>query len=90
MVYLKPLYSIFPPRNAILVALLYSGFISLPIYTKFIRKLSGAKNLCFCTIRDFGSPTNFTCFIRTCVSIVFYIFHLLVYVIIIIIVVFLV
>ena len=60
VVYVTSINCIFP-RNAILVALLYSGFISstikLSVYKKLAVYLSGAKNLSFCTISDFGSPT---------------------------------
>ena len=48
------------PQNAILITLLYSGFFQalfrLSVYKIPAVYLTGAKNVCFCTIRDFGSP----------------------------------
>ena len=36
----------------------YEALFRLPVYKIPAVYLSGAKNVCFCTIRDFGSPTN--------------------------------
>ena len=36
----------------------YQALIRLSLYKIPAVYLSGAKNVCFCTIRDFGSPTN--------------------------------
>ena len=36
----------------------YQALFRLSIYKIPAVYLSGAKNVCFCTIRDFGSPTN--------------------------------
>ena len=61
MTYVAYKKSIFP-QNAILVALLYSdsnqALSRLSVYKIPAVYLLGAKNVCFCTIRDFGSPTN--------------------------------
>ena len=36
----------------------YQALFRLSVYKIPAIYLSGAKNVCFCTIRDFGSPTN--------------------------------
>ena len=36
----------------------YQALFRLSVYKIPAVYLSGAKNVCFCTIRDFGSPTN--------------------------------
>ena len=36
----------------------YQALFRLSLYKIRAVYLSGAKNVCFCTIRDFGSPTN--------------------------------
>ena len=36
----------------------YQALLRLSVYKILAVYLSGAKNVCFCTIRDFGSPTN--------------------------------
>ena len=35
----------------------YQALFRLSVYKILAAYLSGAKNVCFCTIRDFGSPT---------------------------------
>ena len=44
----------------------YQALIRLSVYKISAVYLSGAKNVCFCTIRDFGSPTTTYCPLSTC------------------------
>ena len=39
----------------------YQALFRLSVYKIPAVYLSGAKNVCFCTIRDFGSPTIMLC-----------------------------
>ena len=49
----------------------YQALFRLSVYKIPAVYLSGAKNVCFCTIRDFGSPTN----IKPCHAVNFYVLH---------------
>ena len=44
-------------KNAFLIVVSYQALFRLSVYKIPTVYFSGAKNVCFCTIRDFGSPT---------------------------------
>ena len=49
----------------------YQALFRLSVYKIPAVYLSGAKNVCFCTIGDFGSPTNYNCHFFLAGSILF-------------------